>query len=133
MAMVNRLAIQHTKTDPMNVKKLPTALFVVLSTVLALPVCRAQPQEGPPLKGESLLRAIDSNRDGCANREEWQRSGAPMGAFDTLKDVAGCVTAAGVLKKPAPLGLDADGDGQVSLTELIAFDRKQSAASAPKR
>lgn len=100
----------------------------LMLAALAAPACIAQPKDGPPLDGTHLMSEVDTDRDGCATREEWLRAEAPVNAFETLKDALGCVTVAGIRAKPAPDGLDANHDGQLTLAELIAFDKRLAAS-----
>lgn len=104
----------------------PTASAMLLLLAL-VGHAHGQPKDGPILDGGPLLMMVDTNRDGCATKAEWLKAGAPLSAYETLKDEKGCVTLARMNGKPAPEGMDSDHDGKLSLQELIAFDRQLAA------
>lgn len=95
-----------------------------------------------PLDLSVLLKAVDTNRDGCMSHQEWRSAGLPESSYQGLKDGNQCVTLARMKAEPAPDGIDLNGDGKLTVEEFRAFDKKmaplmknrppqQSAAPAP--
>jgi hypothetical protein len=107
----------------------PLMLVVALCSV---GLVQAQPKNAAKQADVSgLIAELDTNHDGCVSHEEWTRGGAPETAYQTVKDPNGCVTVAGMNKVPQPEGLDANGDGKLTLAELKAFDLTMAKAAKP--
>lgn len=105
---------------------------LAVATVAAFAVHFAQAQSatevpGMRLDNAPLIKALDTNHDGCVTHAEWAKGGAPESAYRMLKDDKGCVTLAKMNAGDPPPGIDANGDGQLTLAELKAFDKKMSA------
>lgn len=114
--------------QPFSAQRL--ALLIAIATG---PLGPANAQEaGRGMDVRPFLRAVDSNRDGCATRDEWQRAGAPMSSYEMLKDARGCVTETVMAKTPAPDGIDTNRDGRLTLAEMKAFDKKMAPLMAQR-
>jgi hypothetical protein len=119
----------------MKMTKIISAIFICLA--LAMP---ALAQNAPAEKAKSsttaaklnadktpLVTAIDTNKDGCMSHEEWLAAKMPESSWKMLnKD--GCVTKKIMEDNGDPAGIDANGDGKITLEEFLAFDKK----NAPK-
>lgn len=70
---------------------------------------------------------VDANHDGCMSYQEWVvKAGAPLSSYNMLKDDKGCVTYERMFNESAPGGIDANGDGKLTLAEMKAFDKKMA-------
>jgi len=112
----------------MNLRLLP-----LLIALVAAGAASAQ-NTGKPLDVAAFIAEIDRDKDGCVSAAEWKRAGVPAAAYAMLKDANGCVTVASMSAVTPPPGIDANGDGKVTLAEFKAFDKKMSAQmkSMPK-
>lgn len=82
---------------------------------------------GAPLDLNQLVKAVDTNRDGCMSHQEWKTAGLPESSYQGLKDKNGCVTLAKMQAEPAPPGIDLNGDGKLTVEEFREFDKRMSA------
>lgn len=103
--------------------------FRLLPLLIALVAAGAASAQtaSKPLDVSGFIAEIDRNKDGCASAAEWKRAGAPTSSYEMLKDAKGCVTVAGMSAEAPPPGIDANGDGKLTLAEIKAFDKKMSA------
>lgn len=88
---------------------------------------------GPPMMAPRSLdispyvAEVDADGDGCMSHEEWVvKAGAPLSSYDMLKNEQGCVTFERMFNESAPGGIDADGDGRLTLAEMLEFDKKMA-------
>lgn len=84
-------------------------------------------KESMHLDVRPFVEAVDTNHDGCMSLKEWKAAGAPMSAYLSLRDARGCVTLEKMETTPPPPGIDANGDGKLTLQEMIAYDKKMTA------
>lgn len=77
-----------------------------------------------------LVRTVDRNDDGCMSADEWFGAGLPRSAYLGLRNEAGCVTEAAMKRTAPPGGIDLNGDGKLTVDEMIEYDRKASAPSS---
>lgn len=102
-----------------------------LTAIALAAACSAGAQPSPKsLDVSGFFAEVDRNKDGCASAAEWKRAGAPDSAYRMLADDTGCVTLARMNAVDAPAGIDANGDGRLTLSEFKAFDKKMSAQMA---
>jgi hypothetical protein len=74
-----------------------------------------------------FVAEVDADKDGCMTYHEWvEVAGAPKRSFEMFKDARGCVTYARMDDEAPPEGIDTNGDGRLTVTELKAFDQKMS-------
>lgn len=74
-----------------------------------------------------FVAEVDADGDGCMTYEEWVvKAGAPVSAYNMLKNDKGCVTYERMFNESAPGGIDANGDGKLTLAEMKAFDKKMA-------
>lgn len=117
----------------------------VMLLLCVVSVLAGAEESPPPMSGNASANAdvapfvaeVDANGDGCMSREEWEGAGAPISAYEMLHDETGCVTARIMATTPGPSGVDLNSDGQLTLDEMKAFDRKmtpmtQGAGGPPK-
>ncbi len=94
----------------------------------------AAPAGGPPpmmaprsLDISPYVAEVDADKDGCMSYDEWVvKAGAPLSSYDMLKNGQGCVTFDRMFNESAPGGIDANGDGQLTLAEMKEFDKKMA-------
>jgi hypothetical protein len=79
-----------------------------------------------PLDLTFLLKAVDTNKDGCMSHKEWQAAGLPESSYKGLADANHCVTLKRMQIGPAPDGIDLNGDGKLTVEEFREFDRKMA-------
>jgi len=88
---------------------------------------------GVSLKPDKMIAELDTSHDGCISKKEWTDAGLPEGIFGTLEGQAekrDCVTSRELTKGPAPAGIDANGDGYLSVQEMK--DYVKSHGNEPK-
>lgn len=94
----------------------------------------APPAGGPPpmmaprsLDISPYVAEVDADGDGCMTYEEWVvKAGAPLSSYDMLKNGQGCVTFERMFNESAPGGIDANGDGRLTLAEMKEFDKRMA-------
>ncbi|MFT3763038.1 MAG: EF-hand domain-containing protein [Pseudoxanthomonas sp.] len=70
---------------------------------------------------------VDADGDGCMSYDEWVvKAGAPLSSYNMLKNDQGCVTFDRMFNESAPGGIDANGDGKLTLAEMKEFDKKMA-------
>jgi hypothetical protein len=74
-----------------------------------------------------ITAAVDTNKDGKMTRAEWSAQGLPESSFNGFEKGRGYVTQQDYEVNTAPPGIDADGDGKLTVDEFKAFDKKMSA------
>jgi len=100
--------------------------------VTCFPVTVAFAYNGPPsaaggrwhLDVRPFVQLVDTNHDGCMSLKEWKAAGAPMSAYRSLSNADGCVTYEKMMNTQPPPGIDANGDGRLTLAEMIAYAKK---------
>ncbi|MFT4089450.1 MAG: hypothetical protein QM645_01870 [Asticcacaulis sp.] len=110
-----------------------SALLIAASGVSA---CASPPPPmaqsgGKPLDISPLVQEVDVNKDGCMSAEEWFGKSLPRSAYDMLKDERGCVTHKAMTTTPAPGDIDMNGDGKLTVSEMVAYDKKGPPAGPP--
>jgi len=78
-----------------------------------------------------FVASVDTNADGKMSRAEWAAAKLPFISFDGFEKGRGYVTADDYQNKPAPPGIDLNGDGKLSIAEFLAFDEKMKNAPPP--
>jgi hypothetical protein len=98
--------------------------------------------QGPPQQGagmamknfkvDAFAKQVDANNDGSMTKEEWKAAGLidmPFTMCDTNKDNK--ITTKEIADCKLPEAMDANGDGSLTVNEMIEFDKKMM--SAPKK
>jgi SnoaL-like domain len=78
----------------------------------------------------NLAREVDANADLKLTRAEWQTRKLPASAYEMFDKGRGYVTLEDFRNAPAPPGIDANGDGVLTIAEFRAFDRRPPVPAA---
>jgi hypothetical protein len=78
---------------------------------------------------QPLINIIDTNKDGCMTKDEWNSAGAPVSFFNILVNKDGCVTGDAMKTSKALEEVDLNNDGFVTMLELKAFDKRNSSGA----
>jgi len=109
--------------------------LIILS--LAMPVLA---QDAPPpgaamamkqFKMDAFVKRVDTDKDGSMSKEEWKDAGLidmPFTFCDASKD--SILSAKEMADCRFPEAMDADGNGELAVEEMIEFDKRM--ASVPK-
>jgi hypothetical protein len=114
--------------------------YTVLSNIVfAQPPQAATPQSqsatapsqntGKKLNVDRFLAELDVNKDGCISQKEWVGAGLPEFHFQTLSaqaEKSDCVTKKEMLIGNPPDGIDINGDGYLTVAEMIEYTKKTS-------
>ena len=90
--------------------------------------CNCDPYGNPDMS--PITAAVDTNKDGKMTHAEWSAQGLPESSFNGFEKGRGYVTQQDYEVNAAPPGIDADGNGKLTVDEFKAFDKKMS---APKK
>ena len=119
----------------MRIGTLITQALVCLALAASVPAQDTPPPGGgmamKQYKVDAFVKQVDTNRDGSMSKEEWTAAGladVPFTLCDTGKDSS--LTTKEMADCSLPEAMDADGDGVLMVSEMIAFDKRM--ASAPK-
>jgi hypothetical protein len=120
-------------------------LFTLASTsVQAQPPQPSSPQgstapttqqgKSKKLNVDRFVSELDTNKDGCVRHTEWVAPGLGDFNFQALSGQAeknDCVTKRELLIGDPPDGIDLDGDGYLTVTEMIGYTKITSGGSGP--
>jgi|WetSurSiteA1Bulk_404760.scaffolds.fasta_scaffold43695_2 hypothetical protein len=114
------------------------------TAVLAQPPQVSSPQVSVSLASEQgrskklnvdrFVAELDTDKDGCVKHAEWVSAGLHEFNFQALSAQAeknGCVTKRELLKGDPPGGIDINGDGNLTVAEMLEYQKKISGAPAP--
>jgi Ca2+-binding EF-hand superfamily protein len=120
----------------MRIRTMSIAAFIYLASA-ALVLGQEPAPKGPGMamknfNVDDFVKQVDTDKDGSMSKEEWKAAGLidlPFSFCDTSKDgeisekeMAGC---------SLPEMMDSDGNGVLTVSEMIEFDKRM--ASAPKK
>jgi len=77
-----------------------------------------------------LVAEVDVDGNGEMSRSEWAAEGLPMSSFDMFEKGRGFVTQRDYEVNAAPPGVDVNGDGKLTVAELVEFDKRMAAVRA---
>ena len=126
-------------------------IFGVITICLAISgLALAQPQDGPQgaapggvpqgeqgaakLDMSPVYEAMDTNKDGLVNKEEWLASGMTQDSYDKLfslmldTDKDGYLTKADILGAIPRFEVDTNKDGKASIEEFVEANKKAAAS-----
>jgi hypothetical protein len=98
--------------------------LAMMGQALAAPPPPPPPPSGTALDLSPFFDEVDTNHDGCISEKEWFVAKLPKSAYSMLKDGSGCVTLKAMQTTAPPPGIDLNGDGKLTASEMREFDRR---------
>jgi hypothetical protein len=90
---------------------------------------KSEQDKSKKLNVDKFVDELDKNRDGCVSHSEWVNAGLLEFNFEALSAQAekkDCVTKKELLIGNPPDGIDINGDGYITVAEMIEYSRKNS-------